>query len=354
MEGLEFKPDAEAARHRWRAFWNREVVKRPCVAVTAPASPGNPPGRLRRQVPPDTDFDLLLGESEAALAGVHFGGEAMPIFQPSFGPDQLAAFSGARLQTSDRSGHTTWSEPFVEAWDEALPLRLGGGGGAWDRMLELCRRAGRRGRGRFLVGTLDLHSNFDWLAAIRGPDRLCMDLLDCPDLVRRAMAEARRLYPVVYERVYEAAGMAGRGTCGWLPCYCEERMGTTQCDYCVLLSPSQFREFVLPALDEECRFLDRSVYHFDGPGALPHFDAVTGLDTLDAIQWVPGPGESQADWVHLLKRFQAAGKSVVLMCRPDELKVLHRELRPEAACYITQAGSRDEAEALLSWLEANT
>ncbi len=353
---LSFKPDLDAARERWRAFWNQDILGRPCCAVTAPKDgaervPG-PPG----QYLPDADFADILDRAEAAMAVRYYGGEAMPIFDPSFGPDMAAAFLGAELDWSGDSATTTWSKPFVDDWEAALPLELGKDTDAWDRFVELCRLAGERGRGKFVVGMLDFHSNFDWLAAIRDPVKLCMDILDTPELVQRALADARRLYPVVYNTLYEAAGMAATGTGGWLPYWCEGRYATVQCDFCCLLSPAQFAEFGLPALEEECGLVDHCVYHYDGATALQHFDLITGIEALDGIQWTPtAGGPPMTEWVELLQRFQAAGKNVFVRCSIEELKeVFHPALEPDLVFYSTGAASEAEAEDLLAWLERNT
>ncbi len=336
---LSFKPDLDAALERWRAFWNHDLIGRPCVAVTAPKEgvervPGPP-----TQIHPDTDFTKHLDQAEAAMACVHYGGEAMPMFQPSFGPDMAGAFVGARLDWSGHSAGTSWSVPFVDDWDAALPLELCDP--TWDRFVELNRLAGERGEGKFLVGMLDFHSNLDWLAAVRGPDR--------------AMADARRLYPQVYDTLYLAGNMAGRGTGGWLPYFAEGRYATTQCDFACLLSPPQFNDFVLPALEEESDLLDRSVYHYDGATALQHFDAVTGIRSLDGIQWTPtAGGPPMMEWLDLLQRFQAAGKSVFVSCSADELRVYHRALEPNLVLYRVGVGSQREADALLHWLETHT
>jgi hypothetical protein len=316
---------------------------------------GQPPGPPHQYLP-DADFADILDRAEAAMAARFYGGEAMPMFQPSFGPDMAAAFVGAVLDWSESSPGTTWSKPFVDDWEAALPLELGKANNAWDRFVELYRLAGERGRGKFVVGMLDFHSNFDWLAAVRDPVKLCMDLLDTPDLVQRAMADARRLYPVVYNTLYEAAGMAATGTGGWLPYWCEGRYVTTQCDFCCLLSPAQFVEFGLPALEEECAFVDRSVYHYDGATALQHFDAITGIASLDGIQWTPtAGGPPMTDWVGLLQRFQDAGKNVFVGCTIEELKeVFHPALKPNLVYYSTSAPSEREAEDVLDWLERNT
>jgi hypothetical protein len=351
---LSFKPNLDDAIEHWRAFWNQDIIGRPCCAVTAPRDGVERPPGAPGQVLPDTDFEALLDQAEARLAATYFAGEAMPLFEPSFGPDQAAAFLGARLDWSPDSSSTTWSKPFVEDWAEVLPLTLGGH--VWERFVELHRKAGQRGDGKFCVGMLDFHSNFDWLAAIRDPVPLCTDLLDCPDLVHRAMANVRELHPVVYNTLYEAAGMADKGTGGWLPYWCEGRYVTTQCDFCCLLSPAQFAEFVLPALEEECSSVDHSVYHYDGPVALQHFDAITGISALDGIQWQPGAGDKpMTEWVELLQRFQARGKNVFVRCSAEELKeVFHPALKPNLVFYSVGVESEREADELLRWLTRNT
>ena len=351
---LSLKPDLDEAAEHWRAFWNRDLIRRPCCAVTAPkdgvehvpASPG--------QILPDADFPDVLDRAEAAMAAVYYAGEAIPRFQPSFGPDMAAAFLGADLDWSPESPGTTWSKPFVERWDDVLPLQLGGH--VWDRFVELNRLAGRRGAGKFCVGALDFHSNLDWLAAIRDPIRLCTDLIDCPDLVHRAMANVRQLYPVVYDTLYDAAGMADKGTGGWLPYWCEGRYVTTQCDFACLLSPAQLREFVLDALIEESDLVDHSIYHYDGPVALQHFDAITAIPSLDGIQWTPGAGgKTMVEWLELLQRFQATGKSVFVSCSAQELReVFHPALQPNLVFYSVGVASQHEAEDLLTWLERHT
>ncbi len=351
---LSFKPDLDDAIAHWRAFWNHDIIQRPCCAVTAPKDGIERPAGPPSQFLPDADFAAILDLAEAHLAATCFAGEAMPRFQPSFGPDMAAAFVGAELDWSPDSEGTTWSKPFVESWEDALPLRLGGH--VWERFVELNRLAGERGKGKFGVGMLDFHSNLDWLAAIREPAKLCMDLLDCPELVHRAMASVRQLYPVVYNTLYEAAGMADTGTGGWLPYWSEGRYATVQCDFACLLSPAQFGEFVLPALEEECQFLDRSVYHYDGATCLQHFDAITGIGRLDGIQWTPtAGGPPMTEWLELLQRFQAAGKSVFVGCSAEELKaVFHPALQPDLVFYSVGVGSEKEADELLVWLERNT
>ena len=39
---LRCKPNLADAIEHWRAFWNQDLIKRPCCAVTAPSDPDWP------------------------------------------------------------------------------------------------------------------------------------------------------------------------------------------------------------------------------------------------------------------------------------------------------------------------
>jgi len=353
---LLYKPDFEEARAHWEAFWNHEIINRPCLAVTAPKEGHNiPPG------PPymdgwDGDFVEAVARWEAHAAHIYYAGDAIPYIEPSFGPDQFGAFIGADLERADASyNSTSWAVPFVEDWEKVLPIRLKPENRWWKKMLEFMRVAGEAAEGKFLVGMLDLHSNMDALASIREPQELCMDLIDHPELIHRAMKDVRALYPVIYEALYEAGNMANRGTIGWCSFYSPGRFAMTQCDFSIMLSPKMFDEFILPALTEESNYLDHSIYHYDGIGSLRHLDSVLSIERLDGIQWVPGAGNPpQAEWTELLVRIQEAGKSLHISASPEEIKHLHGILKPELVFYDTWAKNEKEADALIQWFVNHT
>lgn len=349
------KPDFEEARQRWRAFWQHEIMGRPCAAVRAPKAGVEhvpaPPYMAEARQPPDLVAQQHCRHAEATF----WGGEAIPFHDPTFGPDAFAAFLGAELRTSPDSAETSWAVPFVDCWDDILPLRLDLRGDTFARTIALVKAFAEVGKGRLLAGMLDLHSNMDALAAIRGLERLLMDLLDTPELVDRAMAEVRAFYRPVYEAIYEAGDMVCWGTIGWLPFYCEGRFATVQSDVICMLSPRQFRRWVLPALEEECAYLDHSILHLDGPGALVHLEDLLAIKDLDGIQWVPGAGNPpQHEWMDLLKRIQAAGKSLYLSADADLVRLYQRELRPELVFYDCWCATEEAARELLHWLEAHT
>jgi len=57
----------------------------------------------------------------------------------------------------------------------------------------------------------DLHTNMDLIAAIRGPQQLCLDLLDSPELIDRAMTDARSIFREWWSRLVKAGRMDDYG-----------------------------------------------------------------------------------------------------------------------------------------------
>lgn len=349
------KPDFEETRNRWRAFWAGEIIDRPCVRIVSPRQGAQPHPHPPAVHIHTTDYRSIAEEFDEWASTMWFGGEAVPAFMPNFGPDQFAAFFGSQLAYSSESSDTTWAVPSIENWAAADICFDSPRGQWWDRMLEFLSAIADVGRFRFLAAVPDIHSNLDCLAAMRGPQRLCEDLIDAPEAVDRAMRNVRRAFPTVYDAIYAAGEMEASGTTSWLPYYCDGRFSVLQCDFICMISPSHFRRWALPALEEEAAFLDHSVYHLDGPDALVHLDDILSIKAVDGIQWVPGEGNPPPiEWPDLLRRIQSAGKGLYLGASPEQVKVFHRMLRPERVFYDVWGASQSEGEELLTWLVANT
>ena len=181
---LAFKPDAAEAQRRMRAYWQGEIIDRACVSVRAPRDGANLP---RRSLIVAEDFDLsgAIDKFEAWASQMFFGGESMPALMPNYGPDQWAGFLGANL-TLVPEQDTSWVEPSVLAWDNAPALSIDSENRWWRAIVELTRLAAGRCQDKFLLSTIDTHSNLDCLSALRGPERLCMDLVERFEAVLRA------------------------------------------------------------------------------------------------------------------------------------------------------------------------
>ena len=279
----------------------------------------------------------------------------MPAFRPGFGPDQMAAFLGAPLTISAESNRTSWSEKIVTDWASFLPLRIAEDNPYYQRMKAFHAAAEAHLEGRCLMSDIDMHSNIDMLEGLRGAQNLLFDMIDHPDTILTAMAQASEIYRQVYEEFYQYGSKEKWGTTCGLPMYDRGKFGRIQADFIALLNPDMFRRFVLPALEEEAQFLDRSCFHLDGPDALNHLDDLLAIEALDAIQWVSGAGNRpQIEWPELLHKIQDAGKIIILHLSASDVKRIHGEYKSELVVYDVGTPTVDEGLELLEWLEKNT
>jgi hypothetical protein len=354
ITSLEFKPDLEEASEHWLAFWAGEIIDRPCCSIRSPKEGAEAVGGPPYMAGAREDFGPIVEQAIASAACVYWAGDSIPVYTPSFGPDQMAAWLGADLHFPEENYGTNWVEPCVEDWEQALPITLDQENRLWRRMLDFCAALAEGMRGKMVISHVDLHSNLDTLAAMRGA-RVYMDLMDVPETIDRAMADVRAAYAPIYDAIYDAAEMAATGTLGWVNAYHPVRTNTIQCDAAALIGPEHFKRWVKPALAEEAAYLCHCVYHLDGPECLVHLDDLLSIDGLDCIQWTTGArNKAFIEWMDLLKYIQSKGKSLWIPCGAEDMKVYHKELTPELLFYDMWVGSQKEAADVLKWLVDNT
>lgn len=351
---LEFKPDLEDTAHRWEAFYTGEIVDRPIVCVTARKDPDY---KRRGWSYHDTVFgnleEIVDGSLENA-SHIYYGGESVPAFYPSFGPDSAAVFCGGNeFHWSDGSPDTNWSKPFVERWEDVLPLKLQEDHPLWKRQLEFYRIAAAKMEGKMLLRGLDWHTNLDLLSAARGPQRLCMDMAECPEIIDAAMESARPIFRRMWDLITDTAKMYERGFSNAI--YSMDGADILQCDFGAMISPAMFKRWALPALEEEASIVKHVYYHWDGPTQLAHTDLLCTSKGITLLDFVMGAGNGKhIDWLDLYKSLQKRGRSVVFVGDQDEVKTAHKELDPRRVVYFTGAKSPKEADDLLAWFVANT
>ncbi len=354
---LSLKPDFHDAAERWEAFWSGSMLDRPPVVITCPAEDAEPAPRPTYWEMLHDPIDEVVEAVDAWVRSVYWGGDAMPQFSPGFGPDIFAAFLGAELEFSrDQQNRTSWAVPFVEDWEGALPLEIDREGKYWTRMRELVQRLAEVADGHWLVSHLDMHSNLDGLESLRGATKLCMDIYDTPDLIHEANRQVRELYEPMSEQFFEDGALSDAGTgAGWIRAWHSGRCNTIQCDFAALIGPEHFRELVAPDLRAEARYLDHSIYHWDGPTALCNMDELMAIEEIDCIQWVPGAGNPpMVEWLDLLEEIQQRGKSVMCYGGLDDLPRFHERLDPSRLFYQLSASNRDELERALEWITENS
>ncbi len=351
---LELKPGIEDAARRWNAYFAGEIIDRPLVWATAKQAKAEPVEKITYHDWIYGDIDENIDKTLKAARAIFWGGEAVPSFFPSFGCDEVGVYTGSQLYWNEDSPETDWIKPYVNDWKDVLPLDIKDDNFYWKRKLEIYRRGAERLAGKMAMSPPDLHTNMGLLAAIRGSERLCLDLIDCPDLINEAMESARALFPKIWGKMTEVGKMDELGYCQYL--YSMEGAAALECDFSCMISREMFRRWVLPALEEEASYVKNAVYHWDGPGALTHREALMGSRNLYTLAFAPGAGGGRhIDYLDLLLEIQKHGKAVHVTGTIEEMKYMHRFLDPEKVAYFTfNMDSPEEVEMLLEWFVKNT
>lgn len=353
---LQGKPDWERVRQRYEAWWTGELRDQPLLKVTAPL-PGRPSAS-----PPPTDPDLLLcyftdpdevvPRLLAQVDGTYYAGDAFPAIFPVAGRLVAiqAAYHGSPYHIMPVA-NSAWAEPAIHSWEDRAPVGYDPDNWWWLASQRLLDRGAEEAAGRAVVGIPDLQGDGEIAARLRGTAELAIDCVECPGEVRRLIEEINVAWLRYYE---ECIALIHRWVPGYLDnlgVYSDRPMVTLECDFSCMISSAMFDSIFLPGIARQASWIERTIYHLDGPGAIRHLDSLLALDDLDGIQWQPGAaGGPMLRWTDLLQRVQEAGKLLVVSCQPWEVEPLLAQLRPEGLLVSTHCASPAEADALLDGL----
>lgn len=358
-----FKEDWDKAKERFDAFWEGEIIDRCCISVIAPRKKPLDSkiefAEARDLVQKWLDSELRMEQELFWFSRNFYGGEAFPYTWNNLGPGVLASFISSKYTLANE---TVWfdREPVIHDWNNMPDIKLDENSKMWQVVTHMTDSFARKADGRYFVGMTDLGGNFDIAASLRGSERLLLDLFDFPDEVKELIKRIDEVWFEAYDRLYEIISRYMQGTSAWMPVWCRERWYPLQCDFSTMISPSMFEEFVIPSLAREAEFLDRAIYHLDGPEEIQHLDYILDIPGIDGIQWVPiGKFDEdtgvyyldQADdqWFPMYEKIQAKGKRLVLMqMRAKDVEKLVRNLSSKGLFIYTTCTSEDEARQLIS------
>ncbi|MDR1191251.1 MAG: hypothetical protein LBK60_06260 [Verrucomicrobiales bacterium] len=323
-----WKNNWEETQRHFIKWWNREglVVGKWGAFDTGRtvhenvAPPAPPPNLTARYC----DAAYRAAENHHRLSRSIFPLDILPVACADLGPGSLATLLGSEPGFAE---HTVWFNPAFEdcAEPEHLPPLRFDANNQWWRVTEaLLRACVDRARGCYFVAAPDLICNMDILSSLRGAQTLCMDMLERPEWIEQKIREINAVWFEAYRRTYDIIRQPdGSSAYGAFYIWGPGKVSMVQCDASAMFSAEMFRRFVVPALTEQCAWLDHTLYHLDGTQALQHLDALLEIEPLDALEWTPQAGietGGNARWHDLYRRVLAAGKSVqVVEVRPAEI-----------------------------------
>jgi hypothetical protein len=322
---LELCADFPGIARRFEAWWAQEVIDRPIFIGTANRDPGRPITRRLEhlQVPGD-----WLEAKRTDLMLTHRVGDALPSIRVDFGPVFLGGLLGGEMEFGS---DTTWTHAFInDDWSNAPDWVLREDNRWWVLLRELTKRVAEDAAGRYLVRTPDLGGSGDVLLNLRGSAALCMDVVDQPERVRRAVHAIYPAWRRAFTELYRITLEQGAGLIHWLGLWSNRPYMIPACDFNALIGPRQFRELFLGDIERQAATVGRAIFHLDGPDAARHIPALLELPALQAIQFTPGAGTPSAlAWVDMFREVQDRGRSVLVMCPAGEVLELCQVLRPE-------------------------
>ena len=222
MASLAYRPDWEQARRRLCAWWRGGDLGRPAMQISVPreppadcvALPALPEGWLTDYSTLDLEYHVRLRLRNAA--SVAYLGEAGPwVRSGDLAPNCLAVYLGCEPREMPS---TVWCEPFLED-PEAARFEYDPDNPPWRFTLAAIRRTQELAGGKVLCEFPDLLEGLDTLAAMRGTQRLLVDLLERPAWVHACLQQITdryfRYYDVLYDLVRDEVG--GSAYWSWAP-----------------------------------------------------------------------------------------------------------------------------------------
>lgn len=318
-----YREDWDEIREIYRAWWDRQLDY-PIIQVVSPKDgieryrSYDGWGFLRYKDHPERVLEIF----EEWCKDTFFGGEAYPNLWINLGPGVLASYYTGFLRF-DGNTNTSWFE-YPLPWEEVERLEFREDNEWWQYTRYITELSIDRGKDKFVVGMTDIGGVLDVLSSFRGSQNLLIDLIEEADRVSNMLDKILTSWFKVYRELNNIIKESQEGTSAWMGIWCHKRWYPLQCDFSYMISPKMFERFVAPHIESQCRWLDYSIYHLDGPGEIPHLDILLDIPELTGIQWVPGAGNPQCDspkWFPMYKKILSKGKLLVLQSFDNKSRI---------------------------------
>lgn len=210
------------------------------------------------------------------------------------------------------------------------------------------------GKGEAFVGMPSICVPGDTIATVCGYENLLVDLIENKSEVMAAEAKLTAFWKKLYDALYDTIAQHMKGSCSWLTTWYPGRGALLEFDMAAMVSPEMFRWY-LPFLLERAEYVEKSIYHLDGPDALVHLETLLAQKEIHAIQWEPGvASENILDWIPVMQKIQAAGKGLYVAGarhKPEVALELLKHLKPEGLIFPVSVSSVEEGERFLETVQ---
>lgn len=335
---MKYKNNLEDTKEKWKNYWKRQNTGGPlmCVVARKPETEAAyqevvASGRKVNSVicqgsdytiPEDLmykDMDDKYLNAERMVARyrhfceIHiFLSESFPNINVDFGPGSLAGYVGSKIKFRDE---TVWFEKCVDSWEDFPKIVFDPENKWWKKHYQLVKDIRELAGVDFYIRIPDLMENIDVLASLRGTHDKIFDMMDEPEEIEERIKQVSDIYFEYYDRFYDLVKVDAESGSAYtvFQIMGSGKTAKLQCDFSTMMSPSNFRDFILEPLRAQAKKLNNVLYHLDGPDSIRHMDAIMEIEEIDALQWTSGdygPDGTLEDWYVIYDKARAAGKSI--------------------------------------------
>ncbi len=333
-------------KKRYNAFWDRTSYER-CTLFIARRVKRGSVMEGASVTEKWTDIDRRTLSAKETYDNIKYYAEGFPSVFTNFGPGSMAPCIGGDFVLAES---TIWFDrnPIIKNWSEVPELRLYEDSEMWKLTMNLTESLCRNSQGKYYTSMADIGGSLDVVASLRGSEELLYDLIDYPGEVKKVHNKVEEIWKNVYSKLYKVTSSYQDGMTSWMPIWCKDRYYPLQCDFCAMISPDMFKEFVRPNLAAQADWLDHSIYHLDGPNAVCHLDYLLDIPSLDAIQWSPGDGRMpiyDESYFDMYNKIARSGKGLVLFSVPfSKLENVLKNISTKGLYINMGVDSDEEAE----------
>jgi len=306
------------------------------------------------------DVDYRVRKTMLSVETSYYAGDSVPVAYAHFGPANLSGLIGAgRILADDTIFFGL--DPLIEDWGNLPELRIDKEGKLYKAIRYTARELARLANGRFVVAISDIGSNLDTLACLRTRENALIDMISEPGRVKDMFETIFELWREFYEENRGWATEYSPYMSAPSPFVFNGKWCKVESESSVMISLEMFEEFMLPALQRQVDYLDRSMFNLDGYDHIRILPGALKLKGLHSVAWSPNAkadsftGAPVKDFIteesiNVCKTVQAAGKKLALQnISPYQVEAMFDHISPDGVFMTVRCRDRKEADEFASY-----
>lgn len=279
--------------------------------------------------------------------------DTFPRFTPAFGIPWVEAIAGCRVRAAIGS---LWAEPTPGDCRNHDKIRFAEDNPWLRKLIEFTQAMVELAGGRFSVAVPQMRGPLDTLAAMRTPEQLCVDLIECPEEVDEVLEALTDLWIQVGQAVLEVIPPCHGGYCARMYSRTPGPVITLQNDVSTLISPGLYHDHVRPLDEKIVRSFPYTEFHMH---ASEHHqvDNVLKLEGLTAVEFTLEHtlGGPPLDKMLPLARRILDAKPLILACLDvDTAQRCLRELPARGLCIMVATSDPEIPSTFAGWCKEHS